>query len=277
MVQHLWGVTIETRTNLLLPRMRHVYGSSVMPPYHWAGRDRKERFTLFQYTLSGYGCFSDDSGEMRLYEGDGFLVNHADPAYEYYYPGKANAPWEVLWCVFEGDGVHDAVQAINRQYGYVFSLPKTSPAIRTLLRFNDGTIRTTALTASDSARLVSGLLYDLIGTREHREKSTPSSDIIERARTLLGDTGKLYTASSLAQSLSISREHLSRVFRTELDMSPYEYIIKQKMDLAKIDVRYGSDSFIVIARRYGFSSPAQFASLFKRATGLSPRTYRRGS
>lgn len=275
MVKHHWGVQITTAGSVPLPRTRLIYESSVTGPYRFAGKDRHETTVLFQYTISGYGMISDEKGEHRLSEGDGFLVNHDDASYVYWYPNDARVPWRVLWASFEGAGIRDMVAGMNREYGRVFSLPVTSPVIRSMRNFDPGTVRPIELSAADSARVAFDLIIALT-------QSVPSAAddasglLVTRALSLINaDTSRLYTATELAQALSVSREHLTRVFRERLKRSPHEHIVHQKMELAKVDLRLSGASLRVIAERYGFTSAAHFSSLFRGETGMTPREWRR--
>ncbi|MEK6793796.1 MAG: AraC family transcriptional regulator [Spirochaetota bacterium] len=277
MVIHHWGVHIATAGDIALPRTRLIYESTVTgTPYRYAGKDRSDTISLFQYTISGSGMFSDERGERSLSEGEGFLVNHNDPSYVYWYPKEFRTPWVVLWASFEGGGYRDMVAGLNRAFGRVFSLPRTSPIIRSMRTYNPGAVRTIQQSASESARIAFDLLIALAASTGASLAHDAGDILIRRALELLNaDAGRLFTSSELAARLSVSREHLSRVFRERLKTSPYDHIIRQKMELAKIDLRYGGATVQEIARRYGFPAAARFSSLFRSIMGMTPREWRK--
>jgi AraC-like DNA-binding protein len=99
--------------------------------------------------------------------------------------------------------------------------------------------------------------------------------MIERATRMINEHPEtLFTATELSRRLKITREHLSRLFKHRLKTTPYTYILKNKIEAAKLGLRTNTLSIKEIAHRLGFSSPQQFSSVFKKATSRSPRQFR---
>lgn len=82
---------------------------------------------------------------------------------------------------------------------------------------------------------------------------------------------------SLAQMASItglSPKHLCRCFKQATGQSPYQYLLKLRMDEAKRLLRHGNPSMTEVALSTGFSTPSHFSTAFRKATGLSPSQFR---
>jgi AraC family transcriptional regulator len=79
--------------------------------------------------------------------------------------------------------------------------------------------------------------------------------------------------ADLAQAAGCSPYHFSRAFARATGKSPYAYLLAHRLDCAKVMLREGAEPVADIAHRSGFHSHAQFARMFKRATGLTPGAY----
>lgn len=80
--------------------------------------------------------------------------------------------------------------------------------------------------------------------------------------------------TQLAALTRWNKEHYSRVFKQFLTLTPYQYILKQKIDVAKTLIETTDDQFRTIAFDLGFYSYSNFCNAFKKATNFSPESYR---
>ena len=83
------------------------------------------------------------------------------------------------------------------------------------------------------------------------------------------------TLSEVAAHFAVSPSHLSRVFHQETGFGLREYLVHYRIRQA-CDLLLNSDlSVTQIADQCGFSDSNYFGDAFKKATGLSPREYRK--
>jgi signal transduction histidine kinase/DNA-binding LacI/PurR family transcriptional regulator/DNA-binding response OmpR family regulator/AraC-like DNA-binding protein len=78
----------------------------------------------------------------------------------------------------------------------------------------------------------------------------------------------------IAGAIGVSEDYLSRVFRQELDISPWDYLNRYRILQAMERLRHTSDDVGAVARQVGFKDPAYFSRVFHKVTGLSPSAYR---
>lgn len=79
----------------------------------------------------------------------------------------------------------------------------------------------------------------------------------------------------LAQAAGQSRFHFSRMFHNAMGEPPSAYVLRRRLDTAKILLRTTGLPLAEIARRTGFSSASHFSNRFKRHAGVPPSDYRR--
>ncbi len=83
--------------------------------------------------------------------------------------------------------------------------------------------------------------------------------------------------SSVASECCMSEYHYYRVFKKVMGVSPYQYLIKKRLDFAHEQLRDRSISVSRIAEDVGFSDLASFSKAFKKQFGLAPSYYSRSN
>ncbi|MBE9031032.1 helix-turn-helix domain-containing protein [filamentous cyanobacterium LEGE 11480] len=80
--------------------------------------------------------------------------------------------------------------------------------------------------------------------------------------------------ADLAQLLDMSQFHFSRLFKQSLGISPYQYLLQQRVERAK-QLLKTTDRFITdIALTCGFNSHSHLSKQFRQLTGMTPKAYR---
>lgn len=79
----------------------------------------------------------------------------------------------------------------------------------------------------------------------------------------------------LVEVCGLSRTLLERRFRRFFEVSPYEYILRQRHRYAERLVKESTLPIAQIATQLGFASPERFNAFFKRRAGQAPGQYRR--
>lgn len=78
----------------------------------------------------------------------------------------------------------------------------------------------------------------------------------------------------LAKTTPWESEHFSRIFKEFLGLSPYQYILKRRVELSKSMLAETDDSIIGISNLVGFSTYSNFYKAFKKITNTTPEQYR---
>jgi AraC family transcriptional regulator len=79
----------------------------------------------------------------------------------------------------------------------------------------------------------------------------------------------------LAELVDLSPRQLCRSFKQATGMSPYRYILKERIERSKALLRKGDAPVAEIALSVGFSSQSHFADAFRKHTGTTPGRFLR--
>ena len=199
--------------------------------YQAEGRWRPEQdYCYFCYTLSGRGGFADRQGVHTLLEGDGFLIEIADPNTRYFYPASGDRPWRFLAFNFRGLAARAMVREMVGQHGSLYRLGPQSPIILRLLAFEASPYGTIYPHALDGAELVLELLLALAAEARTREAPDPAMGLIRRALAVIdSELEQGLSVATLAGRTGVNREYLSRSFQKCLGQPPQQVIREMKM------------------------------------------------
>lgn len=89
------------------------------------------------------------------------------------------------------------------------------------------------------------------------------------------DPARVWTVSSLAREVAMSRSAFAARFKELVGESPKQYVTRWKMNLAMSWLSEGRGSLAEIANGLGYQSEAAFSRAFKRCIGVSPGSARR--
>ncbi|MEG2404278.1 MAG: AraC family transcriptional regulator, partial [Oscillospiraceae bacterium] len=85
---------------------------------------------------------------------------------------------------------------------------------------------------------------------------------------------KNITRKDLADAVYLNPEYLSRLFKKEKGCTLSEFILKEKMNIAKSLLETTGFSVSIIASKVGYSNFSHFAQCFKKGFGVSPSEFR---
>lgn len=82
------------------------------------------------------------------------------------------------------------------------------------------------------------------------------------------------TQPEIADAAGITPQHLCRLFKSNIHMTPVRYLNEIRIGQAQILLRKTSLSIVQIGEKVGFATPHYFSSTFKRICGNTPSQYR---
>ncbi len=88
------------------------------------------------------------------------------------------------------------------------------------------------------------------------------------------DPGRYNNIENIKSGLSYSNDHFIRLFRKYKGMTPYEYVLENKIEAAKTLLLTSSHSISRISHILGYADVYHFSKQFKERTGTRPSQYR---
>ncbi len=85
---------------------------------------------------------------------------------------------------------------------------------------------------------------------------------------------KSITLEDLSSIIGVTPQHLCRVFKECLDIRPFEYISRLRIQVAKKYLIDNKVSIAEIANMVGFNNTSYFCLIFKRFEGITPTEFR---
>ena len=80
--------------------------------------------------------------------------------------------------------------------------------------------------------------------------------------------------TDLAKLVDISQYYFCRLFNESIGVSPYKYVIQQRVAKAKNLIKNSELTLADIAYECGFSSQSQMTQHFRKCVGVTPKVYR---
>ena len=258
-----------------LPRIRCV-GRSLHadPRYHLTSRHReKDQFSVFQYTLSGYGMFADAGGCYEVPAGSGFLCMANAPGIRYYYPRESKQPWEFIFVTWYG--LEETVRHLTKQRP-VFKLSESHSLIQELLSWERYQNAQVGLSSGAASRLANHVVSSLVDSSDLPQVKVAS--LSDQFLNIIQDESLLdLQVEEAAQRLQVSREHLSRIVKRETGLSASEHLQRRRIQAACVHMMSHTRTLKEIAELCGFHDSSHFAKQFKRFVGMTPRKYRQAA
>ncbi|MEM6436615.1 MAG: helix-turn-helix domain-containing protein [Cyanobacteria bacterium P01_D01_bin.115] len=107
------------------------------------------------------------------------------------------------------------------------------------------------------------------------EGGLPQRQLLQVLDYIDAHLGSEMTLANLAELVGMSQFHFGRLFKQSLGLSPYQYLLQQRVERAKQLLKHTADKSIVeIALECGFNSHSHFGRKFRQLTGITPKAYR---
>ena len=84
------------------------------------------------------------------------------------------------------------------------------------------------------------------------------------------------SVTDLAGLVQMSPSHFSRVFKASFGVTPYRFLMAERIETAKDMLKNTKLSASEVAMAFGFASQSHFAKVFRQFTGVAPKQYKAG-
>ncbi|MDO7269689.1 AraC family transcriptional regulator [Shouchella clausii] len=259
-VMNLWNVGWETQTD---------------QAYRWDGTKRMEREKIvFQYTLSGYGELVHEGTLYKVEAGQAFFVS-LPSAHCYYYPEEETEPWEFLYVTIEGKEALRMQKHMENKYGPVFSLQKDSEPIRRLFKLYAETAAGEIQDSYTGSQKAYEFILSCFRFLEVPPKQVVKEPLARAIRYIEANYARPLTLEEIAQEAGWSKYYFIKQFKTELNITPMNYVTIIRIKKAASLLAQTDDTIAEVAYQVGMVDPNYFTKVFKKTVGVSASKFRK--
>ena len=88
------------------------------------------------------------------------------------------------------------------------------------------------------------------------------------------NTGANISLAAMAAIAGVSRNHFVSLFTKATGLAPHQYVLRARIDTAKLYLQDETLSIAEVSRRTGFRTQEHFTKVFRKLVGITPREFR---
>lgn len=234
------------------------------------GHVRRDSFNLYsiEYVFNGQGTLRIGGTTCRPAAGDAIILQKG---YAHEFFPDPQRPWGKIHIHCYGLLVDELM--LSYRLANVFHVPGCQLEAE-FLRVIDLPSRQTTGVPQNAAVLIHEILMK-VAQRRGLDSEHQLSDSVRRLKDQLDlSPERRLSLDEMAILAGRSPSQTIRLFKAELGCTPYDYHLRQKIELAAALIMSGDLSIGDVAERVGFASPYHFSNAFKKRMGVSPIKYR---
>ena len=177
---------------------------------------------------------------------------------------------------FSGANSREIYENIESGGGNLFRTPSPSIIHEVIGEILNAISENKSMSEAHASFLVYSMLMNLLELSGASTVGTLANPVVESAIDFIQShlTEKL-SVENIAANVGYSASYFSHVFTQEIGLSPYQYVVRSRMERAQMLLKTTRHSVQEIAFQCGFNSAANFCYTFRRMTGISPQEYKR--
>ncbi len=218
---------------------------------------------ILEYIISGKGTVTEEDQTVYPQAGDVYILHHGKR--HHYYSNPAD-PWEKIWVNISGTLIEDLLSV------YHIESPILFPG------FHDGSYLERMLQVveegHDVKEQIAMILHEFIAALSNFMNQKSKSPAYIMRDYINQNFDKNISIEELCHLIHHSKSRTIQLFRNEFGMTPYAYIMDNKVQMAKMLLEKTDLTIKEVSQRLGFSDPHNFSTFFRKITGMTPTEYR---
>ena len=250
------------------------------PDWFWDKRGAPDQDFDLWVIADGFGSISSPEGDFEISAGDCFILRGSD---DYFGETDTRRPLNVVYIHFEylnADGDPERpnptdLPPLHRKIDdFPFFLKILDRVVERCRQADIPAAETYLQTA-----LMEVEFQDELNRRGIRELNERERLLDRLAREIVSSPERQYHLPEIAEKAGYSPDHLSKIFKARTGVSFRDWVIRSRIDKAKLLLRSSSMKVADIALATGYSDIYLFSKQFKKKTGRTPTEHReyRGS
>ncbi len=224
---------------------------------------------VIEYIIEGTGTLIVNSREYHPSAGDFYLLQ---PGIEHEYYSSGDRPWTKIFANVYGSMCRQIVDV----YGLSNTVHIKNCDVRRPLQELIDTANSLDLKESEIMTRCAGKFVEVLADAalKNNTNQTNNAEANILCDFLNANTQRMVSVAELSHLIYRSPDYTIKLFKRTFGYTPYDYQIRQKMNICKRRLCTSDDSISDIAYELGYADPQHFSKLFKSRCGISPRQYR---
>ena len=259
---------ISDRIPMSLDIRLHMCGTTY-PNRNYMIQRPQSRVTCIEYIVAGSGEVHAQDTCFRATAGDTYFL---PMGIDHHYFSDRKEPWEKVWINLSGSGVEQLARIYGVSETYHYPQLDTADIFQKLQYHAEHADSPNA--AEKCISLVNELFFRMAQSL-CRAKEAANSPVQLMLNYIEQHQTESIRLEQLAAVCGKSPSQTERLFRAELGIPPYRFVLNRKIELACSLLTETGMSVRDIAAYLSFDDEFYFSGLFRRKTGFSPTQYRK--
>ena len=229
---------------------------------------------VLEYILSGKGTIQNAGSSDQVYypeAGDIYLLPAGNK--QLYYSDDKD-PWIKIFINCCGPVVEGLADAYGISEKILFTgMSDLSVKFQEIYDLMNAQNLTEELILARLEMIIHEIFREL--GRRNQQMREETEEIRKVKRYLESHVGQIVTIQEMSGLIFRSPDYLIKHFKEETGMTPYQYLLKRKMQIAERLLRDTALPIGEVAAQLGYADAHYFSGLFKKERGISPRQFRR--
>lgn len=241
----------------------HVIRKSGHPDYHYL------------HTIEGSGYLVVNNQEFIIDEATAFFLAPNVP-HEYW---AKTSKWSTMWLTFNGPAVEQILKSLNIKEFEIFKLCDREYLEGILEAIsNKATIYNYIVSVECSQLIYNFILHMSLNLQNKIEKNFEVNyfKLLPVLKYIEENFDKNITLDEISDIINLSPQHLCNIFKKTFQATPYEYLIRMRIQKAKELLLKNSNMQIKqVCFEVGFKNPSYFSYMFKKLEGITPLQFKK--
>lgn len=270
-----WKINTPDSIAKRLPFYINECGHFIANAGYFTEREGQDNYLLL-YTIAGNGYLKYMRDEYILKPGQTAVIYCA---YYQYYKTFTDEPWNFKWVHFNGTAASEYYKLLNGDLlnmvciNHLTRFEKMLDDLNKYIQVND--IASNIKISSLITDILSELIISKFNPLNNKKSQQHRTEINKVVSYIEQNYKKKITLDHLVKVAHVSKYHFSRVFKSHMGLSPYEYLIHFRINKAKELLKGTQLTVDEIADVVGFCDTNNFIRKFKEIVGATPFTYKK--
>lgn len=238
--------------------------------YSYRIERKNSELNVIEYIISGMGTVNDNGRIFNPREGDIYFLKRGE---NHLYYSDADEPWTKIWLNFSGRLASKITECFNLEKEVYFHAPELKSYFYEFYDISRSGAGAKAV--CEQSAVVFLRLAQRLGEYCKGNVNAQNS-VAHRVKNYIDDmTDYSQKLDDIALKMSYSKNHIIREFKAEFGITPYEYMLCRRFEIAASLLKNTAYSVSEISEKLGFCDVRYFSGRFGARYGASPSEYRK--